>query len=225
MALRGYNRAFSLFPSDSRAMADSDTPSDPSAEPELAPYLIEAARSGRSKCRTCRRKIDKDVLRLGVLLEGPYGTGYLWHHLKCAARRRFDDVAAAYEQNAWDEGVDVPDLDELAKLKEESEKKRAEKKEAPWAERAKTGRSKCKHCDEPIAKDSWRVILDRTVEFFGQERRGPVNIHPHCVAAELNSPDCPTEYDGFFDALRANMQDDHAENEVAELVEQIGALD
>lgn len=207
-------------------MADSDpTPETPAeAEPELAPYLIEKARSGRSKCRTCRRKIDKDTLRIGVLLEGPYGTGYLWHHLNCAARRRFDDVEAAYEQSAWDPSVEVPALEELAKLKEVAEKRRAEKKEAPWAERAKTGRSKCKHCDELIAKDSWRVILDRVVEFFGQERRGPVNIHPHCVAAELQSPDCPTEVEGFFDALRENTPDID-EKELDELVGLIGAIE
>ena len=40
----------------------------------MAPYKIEAARSSRSKCRTCRKKIDKDLLRIGILLEGPSGT-------------------------------------------------------------------------------------------------------------------------------------------------------
>ena len=208
-------------------MADSDTPSADSAapEPELAPYLIENARSSRSKCRTCRRKIDKDTLRIGVLLEGPYGTGYLWHHLNCAAKRRFDDVAEAYKQSAWAPELKVPELAQLEKLKEVAEQKRADKKEAPWAERAKTGRSKCKHCDEPIAKDSWRVILDRMVEFFGQERRGPVNIHPHCVAAELQSEDCPTEVEGFFDLLRENCADAYGSKELDELVGLIGAIE
>ena len=103
-------------------MADSDTPSADSAapEPELAPYLIENARSSRSKCRTCRRKIDKDTLRIGVLLEGPYGTGYLWHHLNCAAKRRFDDVAEAYKQSAWAPELKVPELAQLEKLKEDA---------------------------------------------------------------------------------------------------------
>ena len=208
-------------------MADSDTPSADSAapEPELAPYLIENARSSRSKCRTCRRKIDKDTLRIGVLLEGPYGTGYLWHHLNCAAKRRFDDVAEAYKQSAWAPELKVPELAQLEKLKEDAEQKRADKKEAPWAERAKTGRSKCKHCDEPIAKDSWRVILDRMVEFFGQERRGPVNIYPHCVAAELQSEDCPTEVEGFFDVLRENCADAYDSKELDELVGLIGAIE
>ena len=64
---------------------------DPGAvEPKLAAYVIEGARSSRSRCKSCRRKIDKGVLRIGVLIEGPYGTGYLWHHLRCAARRQFE---------------------------------------------------------------------------------------------------------------------------------------
>ena len=119
-------------------------------EPELPPYSIEPARSSRSKCRTCRRKIEKGELRIGVLLEGPYGTGYLWHHLKCAARRRFEDVAAAYDAKAWAEGVAVPELDSLEKLKEEAEKKKADKQELPHAERDPSGRAKCKCCDEKI---------------------------------------------------------------------------
>jgi hypothetical protein len=204
---------------------DQDVPApDAAEEPELAPYLIEAARSSRSKCRTCRRKIEKDTPRLGILLEGPYGTGYLWHHLKCAARRKFEDVEAAYEQEAWTEGLELPALDELKKLKETAEKKKAEQKEAPWAERAKSGRSKCKHCGELIEKDSWRVILDRTVEFFGQERRGPVNIHPACVAPELQSPDCPTEIDGFADALRRNSGEGIPSEDMDALIAAIGDI-
>ena len=87
-------------------ISDESTPDastqgeSPAEEPELPPYKIESARSSRSRCRTCRRKIDKDKLRLGILLEGPYGTGYLWHHLTCAAKRRADDVEAAYAEQA-----------------------------------------------------------------------------------------------------------------------------
>lgn len=205
---------------------NQDTPADePAAEEEqLAPYLIEAARSSRSKCRTCRRKIDKDTLRIGVLLEGPYGTGYLWHHLTCAARRRFEDVEAAYEQHAWAEGVEVPPLEKLAKLREEAEQKKAERKEAPYVQRAPTGRAKCKHCGELIPQDALRVTLLREATFGNQVRSAPINVHASCVAAELRAEDCLTELDGFEQLLRANSTDVDAPTIDAALAE-IGPLE
>ncbi|MEE2966229.1 MAG: hypothetical protein VX427_19070, partial [Acidobacteriota bacterium] len=166
-------------------------------KPELAPYLLESARSSRSKCRTCRRKIDKGTLRLGILLEGPFGTGYLWHHLTCAARRRLEDVEAAYEQQAFADGLQVPPLAELQALKEKAEQARAERKELPYMERAPSGRSKCKNCGKAIDQDALRVVLAREVSFGNQVRATPINVHPECVHAELESEDCMTEVDGF----------------------------
>ena len=173
-------------------------------EPELVPYLLESARSSRSKCRTCRRKIDKDTLRLGILLEGPFGTGYLWHHLTCAARRRLEDVEAAYEQQAFADGLQVPPLAELQALKEKAEQARAERKELPYVERAPSGRSKCKNCGKAIDQDALRVVLAREVSFGNQVRATPINVHPECVHAELESEDCMTEVDGFEAQLRQN---------------------
>lgn len=174
------------------------------AEPELPPYMLEAARSSRSKCRTCKRKIDKDKLRLGILFEGPYGTGFLWHHLTCAAKRRIEDVEAAYELEAWDAGLEVPELSELQKLKEKAAEEKAKRKLAPYLELSPSGRAKCKHCDELIDKDEPRVALLREVVFGQQARAAPVNVHVRCVQAEMRAEDCVTEAEGFEDALRAN---------------------
>jgi len=176
-------------------------------EPELAPYQIEAARSSRSKCRTCRRKIEKGKLRLGILLEGPFGTGYLWHHLACAARQRLEDVEAAYAQKAFGEGLKVPPLSELQTLEEKAARARAERKEPPFVERAPTGRSKCKHCGEPIGKDDLRVALAREVAFGSQVRTSAVNVHVGCVVDEIDTEDCATDIDGFGAALRQNSDD------------------
>lgn len=184
-------------------MAEEDSQAA-TPEPELPPYLIESARSSRSKCRTCRRKIDKGTLRLGILLEGPFGTGYLWHHLTCAARRRLEDVEAAYEQQAFADGLQVPPLAELQALKEKAEQARAERKELPYMERAPSGRSKCKNCGKAIDQDALRVVLAREVSFGNQVRATPINVHPECVHAELESEDCMTEVDGFEAQLRQN---------------------
>lgn len=197
---------------------------DPEQEEQLAPYLLEEARSSRSRCRTCRRKIDKGKLRLGILLEGPYGTGYLWHHLTCAAKRKADDVEEAYDQRAWDPDLEVPPLEELRKLKEKAEEEKKNRLEIPHAERAPSDRSKCKHCDQPIAKGAFRVVLAREIAFGRQVRSMPIKVHPACVAAELLAEDCQTEVEGFEDALRANTPG-LTEEEAVEILGLIGELE
>jgi len=184
----------------------SATAGGPGEQPELAPYMIEEARSSRSRCRSCRTKIDKGKLRLGILLEGPYGTGYLWHHLTCAAKRKLEDVEAAYEQRAWTEGVEVPPLEELRALREKAQKKKAEQRDPPYVERAPSGRAKCKHCEELIEKGTLRVVLLREITFGNQVRGMPIHVHPRCVAAETLAEDCLTELEGLEDALRANSR-------------------
>lgn len=194
----------------------------PEAE-DLPPFKIERARSGRSKCKGCRRPIQKDKVRIGILIEGPFGPGYLWHHLTCAMRRRPEDVEQAYAGKCWDEGLEVPSLESLRAEAEKLEAKKTEKKEAPYVEIAPTGRSKCKHCGEAIEKGAYRVAVLRNVEFYGQVRSGPINVHPKCVAAELKAEDCATEVEGFEDAVRENSKG-LEDAQVDEALRQIGSL-
>ena len=123
-----------------------------------------------------------------------------------AARRRIEDVEAAYAQQAFEDGLAVPPLSELQALKEKAEKDRAARKEPPYVERAPTGRSKCKHCDEAIAKDALRIVLAREVSFGSQVRASPINVHVGCVQAELRSEECLTELDGFEEQIRQNSE-------------------
>ncbi len=202
-----------------------------SNEPEVAEklpnYVIEGARSNRSKGKVCRRAINKGTLRLGLLIDGPYGTGYLWHHLKCAARSRFESVEEAYEQEAWKGAKDppekVPTLDELKKLREEAEDREKNRKTIPYAEVAPSARSKCKRCQEPIEKGDLRVILGRGVYFGNQVRTSPIMVHPRCVTDELQSEQCMTEIGGFEASLRANTTDVPPDR-LEELMVKIGEL-
>jgi poly [ADP-ribose] polymerase len=190
-------------------------------EKQLAPYLIEHARSSRSKCKTCKRAIDKGVARVGVLIEGPFGTGYLWHHLTCLARRQIESVEEAYAGDYTAPGVEKPPIEELRKLADAAEQKRKEKQEAPYVERASTGRSKCAHCGGLIAEGAFRVVVLRSVEFYGQVRNGPIKVHAKCVAAALAEENSATEVDGFADAVRANsrMSSDEIESSISEIGE------
>jgi hypothetical protein len=202
------------------------TPQAP-AEPQ-APYVIEGARSSRAKCKTCRKTIDKGVLRLGVLIEGPYGIGYLWHHLTCAAKRRLDDVEEAYASEAWKAAKEppenVPTIEELRKVNEEAEEKRQSRPKLPFAEVDPSGRAKCKQCGEVMEKGSLRVVLGREIEFGSQYRTMPIQVHPGCVAAEIEREDCATESGGFADAVRVNSQGLTSE-QIAAVLEAVGELD
>ena len=200
---------------------------EPEVAEQLPNYVIEGARSNRSKCKVCRRAINKGTLRLGLLIEGPYGTGYLWHHLKCAARSRFESVEEAYEQEAWKAAKvtpeQIPTLDELKKLREEAADRKKSRKTIPYAEVAPSARAKCKRCQEPIEKGALRVILGRGVYFGNQVRTSPVNVHPRCVIDELQSDECMTEIGAFEASLRANTTDVPSDS-LDELMLQIGEL-
>ncbi len=189
----------------------------------LAPYKLEAAKSGRSKCKTCRRKIAKDSVRFGVLIEGPFGPGYLWHHLNCAARKRMDEVEEAWELGLH-KGLKVPTLDKLRKIAEAKPKPAAEKRDAPWAELAPSDRSKCQQCGEGIAKGAGRVIVLRKVEFGSQVRATPIKVHPECAAEYLKSDESMLETEGFIESLRTHSARlDAADLEA--IVSAIGELD
>ncbi len=206
----------------------SEVPPTPAApEPELAPYVIEGARSSRSKCKSCRKKIDKGVLRLGVLIEGPYGIGYLWHHLTCAAKRRLDDVEEAYASEAWKHAKEpleeYPTIEELRKVNEEAEEKRQSRQQIPWFEVDPSGRAKCKNCGDLMEKGSLRVVLGREVEFGSQYRTMPIHVHPACVAEEMEKADCGTESDGFEHSVRHSSQGLSTE-QIDNVLKEIGEL-
>lgn len=205
------------------------SPAEPEPEPELPPYVIEGARSGRSRCKSCRKTIDKDTLRFGVLVEGPYGLGHMWHHLNCAAKRMAAKVEEAYTMRAWEAGKvpldasEVPDIAELRKLAEQADQKRKERRELPYAELAPTGRARCKHSGELIEKGAVRIVLGREVEFGNQKRTTPINVLPEYVAEELANPECGTPAEGFAEALRANSAELDAQLLEA-AIERIGAV-
>lgn len=193
------------------------TPED-DPEEALAPYVIERARSGRSKCKTCQRKIDQDALRLGVLVEGPFGAGHMWHHLVCAAKRMFERVEEAYGGRAWEaakvppDPADLPDLDELRQVAEkaavEREKRDKEKKTLPYAEIAPSNRSKCKQSGEPIPKGAVRIVLGKEAHFGNQVRTAPFAVLPAHVQDALQDPEIPHDPDELADALRAHSDID-----------------
>lgn len=145
---------------------------------------IEEAKSGRASCRTCKKTIDKGALRLGVEAANSFGDtpSMQWHHVLCAAQKlpaELKEALAAYPG-------DVPNRAELDTVMAEAYAKgNAKPGGFPYADRAPTGRAKCMQCHEPIAKDSFRVAVEREIEVGASVQKGAGYMHPKCVVAHL----------------------------------------
>lgn len=121
------------------------------------PHVFEPAPSGRAKCRACQQKIAKGEMRFGEKVDNPFGDGEATHyyHLVCAADRRPEQVKETLETS----DVELPDREALARSAEFGIEHRRLPR-AARAERASSGRARCRHCREPIAKSELRIALE-----------------------------------------------------------------
>lgn len=165
--------------------------------------VIEEAKSGRASCRTCRKAIAKGELRFGEEAPNAFGDApsMRWHHLACAAERLPAELKAALD--AYPEPV--PNRAELEQRMADSlAKGRAKPGGFPYADKAPTGRARCQQCQEPIAKDSLRVAIEREIETGTMVTRGAGYLHPACVAAHLEASG--SSKDELIEGLRANSR-------------------
>jgi hypothetical protein len=149
-------------------------------------HIVETAKSGRARCRTCGEGIEKGALRFGEEVPNAFsesgGTTFHWHHLRCAAKKKPAELREALAAHPGP----VPDREEIDRLIAEYEPK--QKPSAfPYAERAPSGRSHCGECHTVIAKGALRVALARE-----QEGPGPLMMpatpryyHAACAAAVI----------------------------------------
>src|SRR5690242_19207541 len=115
--------------------------------------MIETATTGRSSCKHCKKAIAKGELRWGEEVPGNFdGMMTFWHHLPCAVTRRPEDFAVELKKYKGE----IPNRAELeASLGGATTAARV--KRFQRIDRAPTGRAKCQHCNQAIAKDSLRV--------------------------------------------------------------------
>jgi ribosomal protein L37AE/L43A len=147
------------------------------------PDSIQAAPTGRAKCRGCGQAIAKGALRFGESGPSSYGEGEgtTWFHLSCSALMRPEKLGPLLEstgdelpERAWlEECVQVggqhPRLARLVR-----------------AERASSGRAHCRSCRELIAKGDWRFAL----QMFEEGRPSPLGtIHAQCAEAYFGTAD------------------------------------
>ena len=137
------------------------------------PHVIEPAPTGRAKCRGCGQPIAKGELRFGESVPNAFAEGEttLWFHPMCAAYKRPEALLETLAET-----TSVPNAADL----ERAAKTSAAHRRLPridGAERASSGRAKCRHCKQPIEQGAWRVRL----VFYEEGRFVPSGtIHLDC---------------------------------------------
>jgi hypothetical protein len=141
---------------------------------------VEAAPSGRAACRGCKKPISKGELRFAEEFQSPYseegGPSFRYWHLTCAAVKLANELDEALAQY----GGPIEDRESIESLVREYRRP-----EVPYAERASSGRARCRACDIAIKKGELRVAFERTFEGPMGPQKGMAYAHPQCVARYL----------------------------------------
>lgn len=164
------------------------------------PHVLEPAASGRAKCRGCARSIEQGALRFGERQPNAFGEGEmtLWFHLDCAAYKRPEPLLELLATPPDAAAQLQPDA--LARLRAAAEHGIAHRRlpRIDGAERAATGRARCRHCRELIERGEWRIPL----VFFEEYRFAPSGfVHAACVPAYFETSDVLARVRHFNPAL------------------------
>lgn len=179
-------------------------------------HIVETAKSGRARCRTCGEGIVKGEVRFGEEVPNAFsesgGTTFHWHHLRCAAKKKAWQLAEALKSFAGE----VPDREEIERLIAENAPKQ-KPATFPYAEHAPTGRSHCGDCHRTIEKGALRVAVQREPDGPGLMIMPPTPryLHAGCARAAL---------DGEPEELAARIQQNSRGLGAADVEELLSAL-
>ncbi|KAF5305635.1 hypothetical protein FQR65_LT07716 [Abscondita terminalis] len=167
------------------------------------PYKVEYAKSGRASCRGCKNTIEKDVLRLAVMVQSPMFDGKVpnWYHSSCFFRKQrpktVDDIEH-FESLRWEDQeslkskigasseIIVPDQ----KGKKRDAKAVASKKSALKdfiIEYSKSSRALCRGCEQKIMKEEIRISKKDFETDVGKRYGGQDMWHHVSCFAKLRS--------------------------------------
>ncbi len=164
------------------------------------PHVIEPAASGRAKCRGCERKIAKGELRFGERQPNAFGEGEmtLWFHVLCAAYKRPEPFLEALRNES------LEDADVLASAAEFGVAHRRVPR-VNGAERAPSGRARCRSCKKLIERGTWRISL----VYFEAFRFEPSGfVHATCAGEYFETTDLIERIRHFSPRLSADELDD-----------------
>ena len=147
------------------------------------PHVLEAASSGRAKCRGCGRPLARGELRFGERLPNAFAEGEmtLWFHPMCAAYKRPEAILQVLAEPSLS-ASERETLDRTAR----SSAAHRRLQRIDGAERAPGGQAKCRNCKKPIERGAWRIRL----VYFEEGRFMPSGfVHLDCSVAYFEHDD------------------------------------
>ncbi|CAK9797855.1 Poly [ADP-ribose] polymerase [Anthophora quadrimaculata] len=139
--------------------------------PDL-PYTVEYAKSSRASCQSCKKSIEKDLLRLATVVQSPVHDGVIpkWYHPECffiKQRPKSTADISNFDNIRWEDQKDIEKrIEEAANLPLPASgrgKKRGgtAKNVGPLrdflVQYAKSNKSTCRACEERIIQGEIRV--------------------------------------------------------------------
>ncbi len=151
-------------------------------------HRIEPSPTARATCRGCKETIAKGAVRFAEEFQNPYSedgsTSFRYWHLACAARDQANELRPLLDPmtaaSAAESSIDEATLAEVKALVEANLRP-----EMPHAERATSGRARCRACDVTIKKGELRVAFERTFDSPMGPQKGAAYTHARCVARYL----------------------------------------
>lgn len=147
-------------------------------------FKVEYAKSGRAMCRGCKKNIGNGTVRIARMVQSPFFDGLmpLWHHKRCLLKK-FEILSLSLI-----EGLEDIRWEDQEKIRKEIGPKKYIEEEDIAAiissprfksEYAKSGRSTCKGCLEPIEAGEVRIgKMVASERFSGMI---PMWYHENCV--------------------------------------------
>ncbi|KAK3578700.1 hypothetical protein CHS0354_008557 [Potamilus streckersoni] len=177
------------------------------------PFKAEYAKSGRSACKGCKENIAQDSMRLAVMVQSPFFDGKMpnWFHERCFWKRA--KVANTHDIHGFD-SLRWEDQEKI-KGKLGGAGGDAGSSETPdnfSTEYAKSNKSKCRVCEEPIAKNQVR-ISKKDFESVRAKMYGPQEAwhHVDCFVEKRDElgfgPEMNVETIKYFSVLKKEDRD------------------
>jgi hypothetical protein len=166
-------------------------------------HIIEPASSGRAKCRGCGNAIAKGDLRFGERLPNPFaddGDMTLWFHPICAAYKRPESLAEIIDGAGLDDEPGLRKIIDFGITNHRTQR-------INGAQRAPSGRAKCRSCRETIVKDQWRIPL---VYFEDGMFNASGFVHTSCAKAYFDTTE-------IVDHIKHFATEQLSEDELADL--------